>query len=58
MVSGNAGIVTSVILNANYIDNDEFMKVMLEYCHNDASDEEVYEGFLYQSSVYKVDDYE
>lgn len=50
--------VDYIILNANFINNQEFLKVLNQYINNITDNKEYYKGFINKKTVYKVADYE
>ena len=50
--------VSYIILNANLINSEEFLKVVDKYLNKEVDDNEYYRGFIIKKTVYKVADYE
>ena len=47
-----------IILNSNYIDNNEFMRVLDKYINKEIEDNDNYEGFSNTKTIYTVKSYE
>lgn len=47
-----------IILNANFIEDEEFLSILNQYINNAKDDKTYYRGFIDKKTVYRVEDYE